>query len=336
LTVLLSLLILSLLILVHEWGHFLAAKKAGIQVYEFSIGMGPAIISRVRGETKYSIRLLPIGGYVKMAGMEPGDENNPKGFNKKSIFQRAAVVSAGSLMNFLLAVVLFVFVFTVIGIPSDSNVVGEVMPSSPAEEAGIKPGDKILAIEDKKINNWNDLVEIIHKNPEKRLHMVVQRENLKFTVSIVPYLDKERNIGLIGIKQSVERQDLLNSIYLGINNALNVIFMIILGFAKMIIGEIPAEVAGPVGIVTIIGDVARFGLANILNFTAVLSLNLGLINLFSIPALDGSRLMFILIEWLRGKPIDPQKENFIHFIGFAILILIMLIITYQDIVRIFG
>ncbi|KUK10537.1 MAG: Site-2 protease, Metallo peptidase, MEROPS family M50B [Clostridia bacterium 41_269] len=335
-TVLLSLLILSLLILVHEWGHFLAAKKAGIQVYEFSIGMGPAIISRVRGETKYSIRLLPIGGYVKMAGMEPGDENNPKGFNKKSIFQRAAVVSAGSLMNFLLAVVLFVFVFTVIGIPSDSNVVGEVMPSSPAEEAGIKPGDKILAIEDKKINNWNDLVEIIHKNPEKRLHMVVQRENLKFTVSIVPYLDKERNIGLIGIKQSVERQDLLNSIYLGINNALNVIFMIILGFAKMIIGEIPAEVAGPVGIVTIIGDVARFGLANILNFTAVLSLNLGLINLFSIPALDGSRLMFILIEWLRGKPIDPQKENFIHFIGFAILILIMLIITYQDIVRIFG
>ena len=335
-TIVLSLVILSLLILVHEWGHFLAAKKAGIQVYEFSIGMGPAIISRTLGETKYSIRLLPIGGYVKMAGMEPGDENNPRGFNKKSLFQRAAVVSAGSLMNFLLAIVLFVFVFTVIGIPSASNVVGEVMADSPAAEAGLRPGDKILVIDGRKVNNWNDLVGIIHKNPGKRLEMIVQRDNSKFTVNIVPYLDSERNVGLIGIKQSVEKQNLLNSIYLGISNALNIIFMIFWGFIRMIIGEIPAEVAGPVGIVTIIGDVARFGLANILNFTAVLSLNLGLINLFPIPALDGSRLLFIFVEWLRGKPIDPQKENFIHFIGFAILILIMLIITYQDIIRIFG
>jgi len=336
LTIVLSLVILSLLILVHEWGHFLAAKKAGIQVYEFSIGMGPAIISRTLGETKYLIRLLPIGGYVKMAGMEPGDENNPRGFNKKSLFQRAAVVSAGSLMNFLLAIVLFVFVFTVIGIPSASNVVGEVMADSPAAEAGLRPGDKILVIDGRKVNNWNDLVGIIHKNPGKRLEMIVQRDNSKFTVNIVPYLDSERNVGLIGIKQSVEKQNLLNSIYLGISNALNIIFMIFWGFIRMIIGEIPAEVAGPVGIVTIIGDVARFGLANILNFTAVLSLNLGLINLFPIPALDGSRLLFIFVEWLRGKPIDPQKENFIHFIGFAILILIMLIITYQDIIRIFG
>ena len=335
-TIVLSLVILSLLILVHEWGHFLAAKKAGIQVYEFSIGMGPAIISRTLGETKYLIRLLPIGGYVKMAGMEPGDENNPRGFNKKSLFQRAAVVSAGSLMNFLLAIVLFVFVFTVIGIPSASNVVGEVMADSPAAEAGLRPGDKILVIDGRKVNNWNDLVGIIHKNPGKRLEMIVQRDNSKFTVNIVPYLDSERNVGLIGIKQSVEKQNLLNSIYLGISNALNIIFMIFWGFIRMIIGEIPAEVAGPVGIVTIIGDVARFGLANILNFTAVLSLNLGLINLFPIPALDGSRLLFIFVEWLRGKPIDPQKENFIHFIGFAILILIMLIITYQDIIRIFG
>ena len=335
-TIVLSLVILSLLILVHEWGHFLAAKKAGIQVYEFSIGMGPAIISRTLGETKYLIRLLPIGGYVKMAGMEPGDENNPRGFNKKSLFQRAAVVSAGSLMNFLLAIVLFVFVFTVIGIPSASNVVGEVMADSPAAEAGLRPGDKILVIDGRKVNNWNDLVGIIHKNPGKRLEMIVQRDNSKFTVNIVPYLDSERNVGLIGIKQSVEKQNLLNSIYLGISNALNIIFMIFWGFIRMIIGEIPAEVAGPVGIVTIIGDVARFGLANILNFTAVLSLNLGLINLFPIPALDGSRLLFIFVEWLRGKPIDPQKENLIHFIGFAILILIMLIITYQDIIRIFG
>ncbi|NLO88897.1 MAG: RIP metalloprotease RseP [Clostridia bacterium] len=335
-TIILSLLILSLLILVHEWGHFLTAKKAGIQVYEFSIGMGPAIISKKIGETKYSLRMFPLGGYVKMAGMEPGDENNPRGFNKKSLFQRAAVISAGSLMNFLLAIVLFVFVFTVIGIPSTSNVVGEVMAHSPAAEAGLRSGDKILEIDGKKVNNWNDLVGVIHKNPGKKLEMIVQRDDTKFAVNVVPYLDSERNVGLIGIKQSVEKQNLLHSIYLGVSNALNIIYMIFWGLIKMIVGEIPAEVAGPVGIVSIIGDVARFGLANILNFTAVLSLNLGLINLFPIPALDGSRLLFIFVEWLRGKPIDPQKENFIHFIGFAILLLIMLIVTYQDIIRIFG
>jgi len=336
LTIILAILILSLLILVHEWGHFLVAKRVGIQVYEFSIGMGPAVISTKRGETKYSLRWLPIGGFVKMAGMEPGDEGNPRGFNRKTIFQRTAVISAGSLMNFLMAIILFILVFAVIGVPSNSNVIGKVSPESPAAEAGLQPGDRIVAIDNKNVKTWNDLVRIIHRSPGELLVLTVQRGGSVFAVEVTPRYDPERKVGLIGIRQSVEKKGLFSSIYLGIRNALSVIAVMVTGLVKMVTREIPAEVTGPVGIVSILGNVAQFGLANILNFTAVLSLNLGLINLFPIPALDGSRLMFLALEGLRGKPVDPEKENFIHFIGFTILIILMLFITYQDIIRIFG
>lgn len=335
-TFLLAILVFGLLILVHELGHFLAAKWVGIRVYEFAIGMGPLLFSRERGGTKYSLRLFPIGGFNKMAGMEPGDEDNPAGFNRKSLWQRTAVISAGSIMNILWALVLFIFVFAVLGVPSQANIVGEVMANSPAAQSGIQPGDKITAIDGIKVDNWNQLVDIIHESPGKTLSLTIVRGDRQFEVSTKPVLDDENNMGLIGIKQSRQRSGLFEAVALGVKNTVVITVAIVSGLVQMITGKIPAEVAGPVGIVSILGNVAQFGLANILNFQGLLSLNLGLINLFPIPALDGSRLVFLGIEGLRGKPLDPQKENLIHLVGFALLIMLMLFITYQDILRLLG
>jgi len=336
LKILLAILVFGVLILVHELGHFIVAKSVGIKVYEFAIGMGPLLFSREKGGTKYSLRLFPIGGYNKMAGMEPGDEDNPSGFNKKSLSQRIAVISAGSIMNILLALVLFIFVFAVIGVPSQDNIVGEVTKNSPAAEAGILPGDRITAIDGEKIENWNEMVDIIHNKPGETITLRVLRDDTEITVTATPVLDTKNNIGLIGIKQSRQRSGLFEAVALGVKNTIAITVAIFVGLVQMIAGKIPAEVAGPVGIVSMLGNVAQFGLGNILNFLGLLSLNLGLINLFPIPALDGSRLIFLSIEGVRGKPLDPQKENLIHLVGFALLIMLMLFITYQDILRLLG
>lgn len=335
-TIILAILVFGLLILVHELGHFIVAKWVGIRVYEFAIGMGPLLFKKEHGGTKYSLRLFPIGGFNKMAGMEPGDEDNPSGFNKKSLWQRTAVIAAGSAMNILLALVLFIFVFAVLGVPSQKNIVGEVSANSPAAQAGIKAGDMITAIDGTKVETWNEMVDLIHQKPGETISLTVERDEKGFTVYTKPVLDSENKVGLIGIKQSRERSGLIESIVLGVRNTVAITVAIISGLVQMITGRIPAEVAGPVGIVGILGNVAQFGLANILNFQGLLSLNLGLINLFPIPALDGSRLVFLAIEGLRGKPVDPQKENLIHLVGFALLIMLMLFITYQDILRLLG
>jgi len=334
--ILLAVLVFGVLIMVHELGHFLVAKMVGIQVYEFAIGMGPLIYGRKLGETKYSLRLFPIGGYNKMAGMEPGDEHHPRGFNTKSVGKRIAVIAAGSVMNILLALIFFVIVFTLIGVASNANIVGSVTPGSPAQEAGILPGDRILAIDGEEVETWTEIVTIIHASSGKELTIKLSREGRELVTKAAPELDEDNNVGLIGITQSTEKVGFIEAIVLGTKNTIALTVSILAGLVNMITGKIPADVAGPVGIVSIMGDVAQMGLANILSFTALLSLNLGLINLFPIPALDGSRLVFLGIEGLRGKPLAPEKENFIHLVGFALLIMLMVFITYKDILRLIG
>lgn len=335
-TILLAILIFGVLIMVHELGHFIIAKSVGIQVHEFAIGMGPLLASKKWRGTQYSLRLFPIGGYNKMAGMEPGDENNPDGFNTKSVGKRMGVIASGSLMNILLALVAFVIVFALLGVPSQTNTVGSVIGSSPAAQAGIMPGDKIIAIDGKKVDTWNDLVEIIHSSSGKNLSLTLSRDHKQIVVNAVPEYDAENKMGLIGIKQSTERTNFFEAISLGVKNTFVLTISIFAGLIQMIAGKIPAEVAGPVGIVSILDNVAQLGLANILSFTSLLSLNLGIINLFPIPALDGSRLIFLALEGIRGKPVSPEKENMIHLVGFALLIMFMVFITYKDILRLIG
>ncbi len=332
-SVIITIIILGLLIISHELGHFLAAKAVGIKVYEFAIGMGPKIFTYKGSETVFTLRALPIGGFNKMAGMEPHDEDNPEGFNKKSVKQRFLVIFAGSFMNFVLALLIFIIVFMGMGIPSNKNIIGGVVSGGSANFAGLKKGDKIVAINEVRTETWDELTAVIHRNPNKQLQFSIERNTKHFKVDITPELDQEHEVGLIGIERMWERQGFFDSIYLGVSQAIGLGYLLIVGLVQMITGKIPAEVAGPVGMIQMVSQAAKFGLANILNFAAILSLNLGIINLFPIPALDGSRLVFLVLEWLRGKPLQPEKESLIHFIGFFLLVGLMLLITYQDIMR---
>ena len=334
-TALLTIIIFGILILVHELGHFILAKATGIRVEEFSIGMGPKLIGFKRGETDYSLRLLPIGGYNKMAGMEPGQENDSKGFNSKTVFERMMVIGAGSIMNFLLAVVLFVLVFSFFGVPTNTNIIGDVVAGMPADQAGLMPGDQIIAINDEQVNDWMELTAKIHPKPQQELQLTINRNEQLFNVTIITAQDPETGFGLIGVRNTLQTYSAVEGLKLGILRSIEILVLIIISLVHIVTGQAPADVAGPVGIVQMIGQVSEHGMANVFNFAALLSINLGLINLLPIPALDGSRLVFLSIEWIRGKPLDPRKENFVHFIGFAVLIFLMLIITYQDILRIF-
>jgi len=336
LSIIWAIIILSILILAHELGHFIVAKAADIKIHEFSIGMGPLIFSRQKGETQYSIRALPIGGYNRMAGEEPGEEDDPRGFNKKSVGVRMAVISAGSIMNFLLGVSFFIIIFMMIGVPADIPEIGTVVEGAPAERAGFRPGDKVLAINDQKINSWIDMVEIINNNAEKELSFAVERDGEIITLQVTPYLDEESGVGLIGVTQPVQKTGLLEAIYLGFKEAITLIIFVLRYLVQMIAGTVAAEVAGPVGIVQMIGQAASFGLASLLSFSGILSVQLGLFNLLPIPALDGSRLIFLALEGIRRKPVDPQKEGLVHLIGFALLMGLMILVTYQDVMRLFN
>ncbi|TDA67204.1 MAG: RIP metalloprotease RseP [Clostridia bacterium] len=336
-TIIIALLIFGLLIVVHELGHFLVAKAAGIRVEEFSLGMGPALVKHRRGETLYSLRLLPIGGYNRMAGMEPGDDfNDPKGFNRQSLGWRLGVISAGSLMNFALPVFLYFLVFLTAGVPVNEPVVGRVTPGWPADQAGLRPGDRIVQIQEEKVTTWNRVVEIIHQRPGDPLRVVAERDGEQLTFTMTPREDPRSSLGMVGIEQSLIRYSPGQSLVMGFKQTGQFLVLLVVGLWQMLTGQVPADLVGPVGIVQLVGQAARFGLASVLSFAAFISLNLGVINLLPIPALDGSRLVFLAVEGIRHRPLDPEKENLVHLIGFMLLILFMIAVTYRDVTNIFG
>ncbi|MFZ7104632.1 MAG: RIP metalloprotease RseP [Peptococcaceae bacterium] len=343
-TAIFALIIFGLLIFVHEFGHFIVAKLVGVRVEEFSIGMGPQAFSFTKGETLYSIRILPIGGYVKMSGESGVEEEDslaaadPKRFNNKSVGQRAGVIVAGPLMNFILAVLLFTMIFAFIGIPYGTTQIGEVLADSPAADAGLKSGDVIVNIDGEKVNDWSEMVEIIHNKPGIELDFTLQRGDALQNVRITPKLDEENHVGLIGVTPSeeVKKVNVFEAFSLGINRTVEILVFTIVALVEMFTGQMGmGEVTGPVGIVQLIGESAQIGLIYLVNLTALISINLGLLNLLPIPALDGSKLIFLSIEAIRGKPIDARKENFVHIIGFALLMTLMLFITYRDVIKLF-
>lgn len=343
-TLIASLIIFGLIIFVHEFGHYLFAKLSGIRVEEFALGMGPKVVSFQRGETLYSLRALPLGGFCKMSG-ETGNEEysptrsyDPKRFDQKPILARMAVIVGGPLMNFILAALLLTLIFTVLGVPQDfTTSIGEVMAGDPADQAGLKSGDKILAINGNAVDKWSEMVALIQQSPEKELTLDIERDSTQFTVKVVPSLDPESNTGKIGIvpgEAKWERIGILAGIREGLTKTYQITFLTIAGLIEMISGKTSTEgIAGPVGIIQIIGESARYGIVYLANLTAVISINLGLINLLPIPALDGSRLIFLLVEAVRGRPVTPSKENFVHLVGFVLLMVLMVLITYKDILK---
>jgi len=341
-TLIVSLIVFGIIIFVHEFGHFILAKLSGIRVEEFSLGMGPQIVGHRKGETLYSLRALPLGGFCKMTG-EMGDNQDappdPMSFNEKSLLSRMSVIVSGSLMNFLLGALIFALMFSVIGIPKDyTNYIGQVMADSVAEKAGIKANDEIISINGQHLNSWSEITGIIHNSSEKQLDLELKRDKETILVTVTPEYDQERKVGFIGItpRDAVwERINILSGIGKGFTQTYLLTIEMIRQLGLLVTGQVSADgVAGPVGIIQLIGESARFGWINVANLTALISINLGLINLLPIPALDGGRLFFLIIEAIRGgKRVEPEKENLVHFVGFALLMGLMLFITYKDILR---
>ncbi len=341
-----ALFVFGLLIVFHELGHFIVAKAVGIKVHEFSVGLGPRLFSIPRRGTAYNLRAFPLGGFVRMAGMDPEEkvEDEAASFNKKPVFQRMLVIVAGSLMNFVLAILILALIFMVRGLPvltpeglpKLTTVVAKLVPGGPAEKAGLLPKDRIIAIDGREINKWEEMMEIISARPEQPLTLTVLRAGQINEIRVVPLRD-EQGRGKIGVypTQEFRRLDLFSALAAGTQYTVQVGAVILSFIGQMIAGKAPADLGGPVRIVWEINRAAEFGIFSLLQLAAFLSINLGLFNLLPIPALDGSRLMFLAVELFRGRPVDPVKENFIHMIGFGLLILLIVVITYNDLLQLF-
>ena len=335
-----SILVFGMLIFFHELGHFAIAKLVGIKVHEFSLGFGPKLVGFSRADTDYNLRLFPLGGFVRMAGMDPEEEEieDGSGFGEKSVLQRVSVIFAGPLMNFVLAALLLASIFVFHGVPVYSTKIEEVLPDKPAAQAGFQAGDRIVAIDGETVEQWERAVEIISGSPGEMLQVTVKRNDAKVTLDVVPEV-REDGQGWIGIQPEpphFERQNPLSAVMQGVKYTVQVTFLIFDFIGKMIFGDAPADLGGPVRVVYEINRAAELGFVYLLQLAAFLSINLGLFNLFPIPALDGSRIIFLLLELIRGKPVDSEKENFIHLVGFGLLLMLIVFITYNDVLQLFG
>lgn len=333
-TAVVAILVFSALVFIHELGHFSIAKLVGIKVHEFAIGMGPKILGFKKGETDYSIRALPIGGYVRMEG-EDEKSDDARSFNNKSIKERIAVILAGPLMNVILGIVLFTIIFySVTGVATTG--IDQIIDGTPAQEVGLEPGDRIVSINDRTIEQWDHIVEEIDRSEGEALIFEVERANSVIEKTIVPEVDPETGQYRIGIMPVTEK-----SFTLAVRNSINQTRMIVLGildFFRGLVGsrqEVLEDVVGPVGIINLVGQASRAGWVYVLHLAGLISINLAVMNLLPIPALDGSRILFLIVEAFRGRPIDPDKEGFVHIVGFALLMLLMIMITYKDITAIF-
>ena len=331
-TILIAVIVFSVIILFHEAGHFFAARYVGIDVEEFAIGFGPKIVGFTAIGTMFSVRLFPLGGYVKMLGEEEGVGDSAASYQNKSPLQRMFVIAAGPIMNFILALLLFIIIFGAIGVSwIDQPQVGGVMEGMPAAESGLMAGDEIVAIDSQDMESWTDVQQSIQSS-QGPLTFTIRREGQIMDLEITPR--QGANHPEIGISPPTQRLSIGASITEGLRETLNVTVLIMESLIGIFTRQVPAEdLTGPIGIVFFVGQAAQAGLVSVLSLAALISVNLGLFNLLPIPALDGSKLVFLGIELIRRRPLDPNKENMVHLIGFALLISLMIIVMYRDIIR---
>ena len=338
------LIVIAVLILAHELGHFITAKASGVRVEEFGLGFPPRLLSIRRGETTYSLNAIPLGGFTKMAGEE--DPKVSRSLASKGIGTRLLVLSAGSLMNLLLPLLLFSIAFMIPhNLVIGQVMIGEVDPDSPAARAGIEPGDTILSVNEKPVNNLGDLDRYIQTNLGKEITLLIKHtDSTTVNVQVIPRWKPPEGRGAMGVvvttaNPTIVRQSepFWRAIPSGASACIETFVLFKNGIISMIIGSAPVELAGPVGIAQLTGEVTKAGISPLLEFAAFLSINLAIINLFPLPALDGGRIAFVLLEGVRrGKRISPKREGLIHAIGFALLMAAFLAITYQDIARIIS
>lgn len=337
-TIIYFILVLSITIFIHELGHFIFAKKAGIYVYEFCVGMGPRIIKwkRKNDETEYGIRLFPIGGFCSMAGEEVEvDEKVPidKRLQSKTWLQRFLTVVAGVMFNFIFAIVIF-FIFGLFnGNPNNTPLIKEVSLESPAYVSGIQKGDIITKINNVKVNTIDRLMIEYQVVYGSELNLEVKRDNEILNIKINPIQLDDGYIYGFSLDDSVEK-GFIPAIKYAFGNFISLINQMVVIISYLFTGKLSlSSLSGPIGIYNIVGQSAQAGLLEVIYLIGYLSLNVGFINLLPIPAFDGGRILFLIIEKIRRKPMKANVENMIHSIGFILLMILMIIITYNDIVR---
>lgn len=359
-SIIISLIVFSLIVIVHEFGHFAVAKKVGICVQEFSVGMGPLLFSRQKGETQYSVRALPFGGFCRMQGEEGDDDDGSKdydpsrSFNSKTILRRFAVLFAGPGMNFVLA---FVLLFIMLGVNGFFlPEVNTVYEGTPAEAAGLQYGDRILKLNGTRLHIYQDYSLVIaNYASDEPVDYLIERNGEKLNVTIQPEYNEEEDRYMVGFTfnarsglfgkqvEGYNRATVADTINADIWTMNYFVKSVVVGFVKLFTFQVKSnEISGPIGMVSMIGDTYEAGLKysltdaimNMATFSALLSTNLGIINLFPIPAMDGGRIAFLLIEGIRRKPVDPEIEGRIHLAGFMLLMACMILIAFNDIVNI--
>jgi regulator of sigma E protease len=340
---------LGVLIVIHEFGHFLFAKLSGVGVLTFSVGFGPKLWVKKKGETEYALSAFPLGGYVKMVGEDPDEEvqqsDIQRSFAHKGLLKRVAIVAAGPGFNLLLAVFLLMIVFIFYGVPVLSTHVGGVESGSPADRAGIRKGDRIVAVNGRPVPEWEELSKGIKESQGSPLDLQIRRESQDVKITVQPMKREGRNIfgetkeeWMIGIgsQVSIEKGKPGLAIWKAIQQTYDYARLTLVALYKMLLGEVsPRNLGGPILIAQMAGQQAQEGLGSFLGFVAILSINLGVLNLLPIPVLDGGHLLFFLVEALIGKPVAVRHREVAQQVGIFLLMLLMIYAFYNDIARFF-
>lgn len=344
-----TIVVLGVLIFVHELGHFLVAKWSGVTVLRFSLGFGPKLIGFQRGETEYRLSLIPLGGYVKMLGEESEEEltEDQRGtsFSSQTPLKRIGIVLAGPMSNFLMAIVLFALVFVLAGIPQVTTRIGAVTADSPAERAGLLAGDKVLAIDGKELTSWGDIPQTIEETEKETLTLLIGREDRKLTIRVSPKVSEIQTIfgetiqrRVIGVMPSeekfFEKVSFLDAISHCVTYTIYLCKLFLISIMKLIQRVLPLDMlGGPIMIAQLAGREASKGFADLVLFTGAISVNLAVLNLLPVPVLDGGHILFYLIELLLGRSIGVRKMEIAQKIGMALLLALMILVFYNDIVR---